>query len=156
VPSIEQKPLRRGFSLVELLVVIAIIAVLIGLMLPAVQSSREAAARTQCANNLKQLSLALVMYENEHRALPPSRMRLGESPSWAWLILPQLEQEAMFKRWQTADPYPGIGVGTTPTAADVEAAQAVLSLRLPLHYCPTRRGPTDAASGTRPFPQDMV
>src|SRR5579884_2617064 len=87
---------RHGFSLIELLVVIAIIAVLAGLLLPAVQSARESAARTQCANNLKQIGLAMHLYHDSHKQLPPSRRRLAEGQSWAWMILPHLEQESLY------------------------------------------------------------
>src|SRR5262249_51535477 len=85
---------RRAFTLIELLVVIAIFAVLMSLMLPAVQKVREAAARVQCGNNLKQIGLALMNYENTHGQFPPSQLKesLGVVHSWTTLMLPYIEQ----------------------------------------------------------------
>jgi prepilin-type N-terminal cleavage/methylation domain-containing protein/prepilin-type processing-associated H-X9-DG protein len=97
---------RRGFTLIELLVVIAIIAVLIALLLPAVQSAREAARRTQCVNNLKQMGLALHNYHDALLIFPPGYIagvpfKDGETdtaPGWSWasMILPQLDQSPLY------------------------------------------------------------
>ena len=89
-------PLRRGFTLVELLVVIAIIGVLVALLLPAVQSARESARRTQCLNNLKNIALSALNYESTKGTLPPgginSTQRQASGLGWPVLILPYIEQ----------------------------------------------------------------
>lgn len=86
---------RRGFTLVELLVVIAIIGVLIALLLPAVQQAREAARRTQCINNLKQVGLAVHNFHDTYGELPPSRVQY-EYLGWSALILPFMEQTNLY------------------------------------------------------------
>lgn len=154
--------LRRGFTLIELLVVIAIIAVLIALLLPAVQQAREAARRSQCQNNLKQMGLAVHNYIDVHNVIPPAQIAgvpaatpnaAGElnqdvdgSWSWAQQILPQLEQGNL---------YDALAVGKTPTVprdsanmtnindystAAVNTRERLLTTRIPVYICPSAGG----------------
>ncbi len=95
------RPSRRGFTLVELLVVIAIIGILAALLLPAVQKVREAANRTRCANNLKQLSLAMHNYHSVNRTLPEGMSPTGWAHgTWPVLILPYVEQDSVARLYR--------------------------------------------------------
>lgn len=95
---------RNGFTLVELLVVIAIIAMLVTLLLPSVQAAREAARRTQCINNLRQVGLALINMHDSQNKLPPSRY-LNRYPSWFAIILPYVEGSSEYALWSLDRPY---------------------------------------------------
>jgi prepilin-type N-terminal cleavage/methylation domain-containing protein len=86
---------RKAFTLVELLVVIAIIGILVALLLPAIQAAREAARRTQCNNQMKQLGVALHNYHDTFNLFPPGGLSAGNRLAWTVLILPFIEMEAM-------------------------------------------------------------
>lgn len=95
---------RAGFSLIELLVALAVISVLLALILPAVQQARESARAIECKNNLKQIGVAITGFEVQRKFLPPSR-NYDHYTSWAFLILPHMEQVNLFESWDPAVKY---------------------------------------------------
>lgn len=113
-PPVNHQRCKRGFTLVELLVVIAIIGILIALLLPAIQAAREAARRSQCANNLKQLGLALQNYHGTHGRFPINQSNIGNRASRLVLLLPFVEQQALHSKINFSASVPGQAVvGTT-------------------------------------------
>ena len=132
---------RGGFTLIELLVVIAIIAVLIALLLPAVQAAREAAKRSQCVNNLKQLGLASHNYHDSSQALPmqcmwPSAVYNNWSTGWALALLPGLEQQPMFNAYNFV-----CSVYDPPTGATTNINSTVGYVQLAVLLCPSDTNP---------------
>jgi prepilin-type N-terminal cleavage/methylation domain-containing protein len=166
---------RRGFTLIELLVVIAIIALLIALLLPAVQQVREAANRAACGNNLKQIGLAAHQFMDVNGGyLPPSRGLISYAaelqeliaaggvdnepdgdedlgPTWAVYLLPYLEQQNLFNLWNLQT-YPngnsgfGNGYGVPYVNQAIEAQQGLV----PTYYCPSRRDMTSEPMYSNP------
>jgi prepilin-type N-terminal cleavage/methylation domain-containing protein/prepilin-type processing-associated H-X9-DG protein len=149
---------RRGFTLIELLVVIAIIAILIGLLVPAVQKVREAAARLQCQNNLKQIGLAMHTYHDANKKLPfgegHGSSQVGNNPGtsltargccwglWQSMILPYIEQASMLKLWVNHLGSDNSGRAITGTSirlryGDSPIVDNVTSKRLAILTCPS-------------------
>jgi prepilin-type N-terminal cleavage/methylation domain-containing protein len=158
---------QRGFTLIELLVVIAIIAVLIALLLPAIQQAREAARRTQCLNNIKQIGLAIHNYHDVNKRLPIGQVAVlfldsvnanGQQyadpneaqfvglsgfglhgTSWMLAILPFIEQAQLWQQWNFQFNVRGNGELATGPNQPGQTLQQPAQTDLPAYYCPTRR-----------------
>src|SRR4051812_30732184 len=121
---------RRGFALVELLVVIAIIGILVALLLPAVQAARASARRTHCMNNVRQLDLALLNYEQANKKFPAGNEIHGDTAWWSWIvrILPEIEEAPLFNR---------INLNTNAfSSTDIDIKHAAYSQVINLLGCP--------------------
>ena len=153
-----QQPLqRRAFTLIELLVVIAIIAILIALLLPAVQQAREAARRSTCKNNLKQIGLAMHNYHDSHRVFPPGYVDqrdviVDNEGHWSWsvMLMPYMDQAAIYNEFNVGNQTPSDVLATT-------SGMQIMRQSVPSFRCPSDTGPAfhpltpdDAGRGITP------
>jgi prepilin-type N-terminal cleavage/methylation domain-containing protein/prepilin-type processing-associated H-X9-DG protein len=150
-------PRRPAFTLIELLVVIAIIAILIALLVPAVQKVREAAARLQCQNNLKQIALSVHSYADAYKMFPPGQNSLLSTNNplngdwhegWLLFILPYLDQIPMYESWQA-------NRAATPTWEMPQLVFGQVGVALPVYGCPSdpyrlQFAPADVGGGSQP------
>jgi prepilin-type N-terminal cleavage/methylation domain-containing protein len=145
--SLRHRKSKRGFTLIELLVVIAIIAILIGLLLPAVQKVRAAAARSQCTNNLKQLGLACQNYHDTYHQFPPSVLcgpgiayndENNFGPPWTVLILPYIEQDNLYKLYSTSiTNYKAWQTSGGTSGSNDQTWRQMKSTVIPMYVCPS-------------------
>ena len=155
---------KRGFTLIELLVVIAIIAILIALLLPAVQQAREAARRSTCKNNLKQIGLALHNYHDTHKVFPPGwvipkcpgvsdgdHRNIRYQPAWGFYILPFLDQSAIYNmqdfEMRQACPPPSPASSSDIGILDPPSTANAMDQPLEVFSCPSDVKETKGAGG---------
>ncbi len=129
----------KGFTLIELLVVIAIIAILVALLLPAVQQAREAARRSQCKNNMKQLGLAFHNYHDVNRCFPYAWMAGSDLnvSCYGIMLLPYLDQAPLYNKWDSSVPAFNEAAALFSPPASVQQNLEVIQTILPVYVCPS-------------------
>lgn len=139
---------RRGFTLIELLVVIAIIAILIALLLPAVQQAREAARRSTCKNNMKQLGLALHNYHDVYTTFPVGALP-GNRPNWRYGLLPYLDQAPLFNQLSISGHWAS-GCNSSSSYGQTYSGtnQVLVGLKMPVYQCPSNPLDSNNPSGS--------